>query len=197
MMNFIFDRINTVAIAALSLSLGAYLIPTESVQADTPKSVVTVINTFEDTRITGGVQTFYGMGGPEPITDNIEFPNFIGFYDTDVSDTSLSITLVDNSGATDPIIPANRFDRHYIKFDNSIITSASLDGSEGLNAFARVEMLEPGFSLDATDVFGTGMTGPIEFENGGLLIEIGPGSDFRNLGISATVNFTLEPVPEL
>ncbi|NEO37554.1 MAG: hypothetical protein F6J90_14950 [Moorea sp. SIOASIH] len=196
MMNLKFDRINILAIATISLGISTSLLQPEVAQAVVLGDSATVVNTFEDSVITGGVQTFFGISSPETITDDVEFSNFIGFYDIDISDTSLALTLVDNSGATDPIVPAGRFDRNYFKFDNSIITSASLDGSDELNAFANVQVLAPGFSLDPADVFGTGIAGPIEFENGGLLIEIGEGSDFTNIGVSAKVNFTSKSVSE-
>ena len=156
--------------------------------------VLTTVNLFEDAVITGGAQTLFGISAPTTITDEVELPNFIGFYDVDVSDDSLSLTLVDNSGATDLILPAGRFDRYYIEFDGSTITSTSLDGSEELNEFARVEVLEPGLSFEPADLFGTGIAVPIEFENGGLLRECSEGSDLTNLGVSAKVNFTSEPV---
>lgn len=189
-------RINAALIAALSLSIGTSLISMEAAQAAVLGDSATVVNTFEDAVITGGFQTLFGIAGPETITEDVEFPDFIGFYDTDISDTSLTLTLVDNSGATDLILPENRYDRYYFEFDASTITSVSLDGSDELNAFANVEVLDPGFSLDAADLFDTGIPAPIEFENGGVLLEFGAGSDLTNLGVSAKVNFTSKSVPE-
>lgn len=195
-MNLNFDRMSAAAIAALSLSIGASLLPIEAAQGAVLGNSATVVNTFEDAVITGGSQTLFGIAGPETITEAVDFPNFIGFYDIDVSDTHITWTLVDNSGATDLILPANRYDRYYLGFENSTVTSASLDGSDELNAFANVEVLEPGFSLDAADLFGTGIPSPIELENGGLLLEFGEGTDLTNLGVSAKLNFTSKSVPE-
>ena len=151
----------------------------------------TVVNTFQDPVFTGGVQTTFGkIGGPEIITDDVEFPNFIGFYDIDISDTSLTMTLVDNSQAADLILPDDRFDRYYIEFDTSTIASASLNGLSELNEFATVEVLEPGFVLDTpVDIFETGISTPIQFETGGLLVQLGPGTDITNLGVSANIDF--------
>ncbi|MGD1807850.1 calcium-binding protein [Dapis sp. BLCC M126] len=159
----------------------------ESVLGDS----ATVVNTFQDPVFTGGVQTTFGeIGGPEIITNDVEFPNFIGFYDIDISDTSLTMTLVDNSDAADLILPDDRFDRYYIEFDTSTIASASLNGLSELNEFATVEVLEPGFVLDPpADLFETGISTPIQFETGGLLVELGPGTDLRNLGVSANIDF--------
>ncbi|MEL7226851.1 MAG: hypothetical protein AAGL17_18950 [Cyanobacteria bacterium J06576_12] len=204
MMNLDFARINVVeifpwkgvAVAALSFTLGTNLFHAEAAQSAVFGDSVTTVNTFEDSVITGGLQTVFGIEGPVTITDEVELPNFIGFYDIDVNDTSLSLTLVDNSGATDLILPADRYDRYYFEFDTSTITSASLDGSAELNEFANVDILEAGFSLDAADLFSTGIPVPIEFENGGLLLEFSEGTDLTNLGISAKVNFTSQSVPE-
>ncbi|MEO0540738.1 MAG: hypothetical protein AAFZ80_07715 [Cyanobacteria bacterium P01_A01_bin.105] len=197
MMTLKFDHPNAVAIAALSLSLGtALLLPTEAAQASVFGDSASVVNTFEDAVLTGGLQTLFGNVATETVTDALEFPNFIGFYDIDVSESSLTWTLVDNSSAADLILPANRFDRYYLQFENSTVTSVSLDGSDELNEFASVEVLAPGFSLEPADFFGTGIPTPIEFENGGLLVQFNEGTDLTNLGVSAKVNFTSEPVPE-
>ena len=157
---------------------------------------MTTVNVFEDSVITGGAQTLFGAEGPVIITDDVELPDFIGFYDIDFSDDSLSLTLVDNSGATDLVLPEGRFDRYYIEFDGSTITSASLNGLEELNEFANVEVLESGFILEPADLFGTGIQVPIEFEDGGLLVEFGEGTDLTNLGVSANINFESEPASE-
>ena len=155
-------------------------------------SSVTVTNTFEDAAITG-VQTVFGLSDPTTVVDpGVELPNFIGFYDIDFSDDGFTMTLVDNSEATDLVIPEGRFDRYYIQFDSDIVTSVQLDGLDELNAFAEVEILEPGFELDAIDLFDTGIPVSQTFENGGILIEFGPGTDLTNLGVTAQVDFTTE-----
>ena len=195
-MNLKFDRMGAVAIAALSFSLGTALLPTETAQAAVLGDSATAVNTFQDSVITGNIETVFDFSGPEPIADGVEFPAFATLYDIDISDDSLTMTLVDNSVVASLVSPTGRFDRYYIGFDHSIVTSASLDGSDELNEFANVEVLEPGFSLDIADLFGIGIPVPIEFENGGLLVELGKGTDVTNLGVSATVNFTTESVPE-
>ena len=198
MMNIKFDRINTVVITALSLSIGTNIINTATAQAAVLGESANAVNTFEDAAITGRIETVFDFAGSEPVdpVGSIEFPAFASLYDIDISDTSLTMTLVDNSVVASLVSPPGRFDRYYLGFDNSIVTSASLDGSEGLNEFANVEVLAPGFSLDAADLFSTGISVPIEFENGGLLVELGEGTDVTNLGASVKVNFTSQSVPE-
>ena len=63
-------------------------------QAGVLGDLVTTVNVFEDSVITGGAQTLFGIEGPVTITDEVELPDFIGFYDIDFGDDSLSLTLV-------------------------------------------------------------------------------------------------------
>ncbi len=196
MMDLTFDRIHAVAIAVLSLSLGAVVLPVETAQAAVLGDSATAVNTFQDSVITGGIETVFDFAGPELVADDIEFSAFASLYDINISDDSLTMTLVDNSVVASLVSPAGRFDRYYIGFDSNIVTSASLDGSDELNEFANVEVLEPGFSLDIADLFDIGIPVPIEFENGGLLVELGEGTDVTNLGDTAKINFTTKSVPE-
>ena len=46
-----------------------------------------------------------------------------------------TMTLVDNSGATDLVLPEGRFDRYYIEFDSDIVTSVQLDGADETQCF--------------------------------------------------------------
>ncbi|MEM9807469.1 MAG: hypothetical protein AAF959_19570 [Cyanobacteria bacterium P01_D01_bin.56] len=195
-MNLKIDRISAGAIAALSLSLGTAILPTETAQAAVLGDSATAVNTFQDSVITGGVETIFDFSGPELVADDLEFPAFASLYDIDISDNSLTMTLVDNSVVASLVSPEGRFDRYYIGFDTSIVTSARLNGSDELNEFANVEVLEPGFSLDIADLFDIGIPVPIEFDNGGLLVELGAGTDVTNLGDTAKVNFTTKSVPE-
>lgn len=195
-MDLKFDRIGTVAISALSLSAGIALLPTETAQAAILGESATAVNTFQDSVITGGVETVFDFSGPELVDDGLEFPAFASLYDIDISDDSLTMTLVDNSVVASLVSPEGRFDRYYIGFDSSTVTSASLDGSDELNEFANVEVLAPGFSLDIADLFGIGIPVPIAFENGGLLVELGAGTDVTNLGDTAKISLTTKSVPE-
>ena len=192
-------KFDSLSVAIATFALGTCLLSPAEAQTQVLGDSVTVVNTFEDAQITGGVQTVFGLDGPATILEpGVEFPSFIGFYDVDISDNSLTMTLIDSSQAFDLILPSGRFDRYYFGFDSSTITSASLDGLAGLNEFATVEVLPPGFQLNFVDLFNTGIpVEPIEFDNGGFLVEFGEGSDLSNLGGSAQINFTAsKAVPE-
>lgn len=151
---------------------------------------VTVANTFEDATLTGGAQVIYGLSDPTAVSDpEVELPNYINFYDMDFSANSLTMTLVNNGDAADLVLPEGRFDRYYIGFAANGVTSASLDGADELNEFATVTLLPEGFSLDAGDAFDTGIPLPIDFAQGGLLVELGAGTDLTNTGVTVTVSF--------
>lgn len=151
---------------------------------------VTVANTFEDATLTGGAQTIYGLSQPTPISDpEVELPNYINFYDMDFSANSLTMTLVNNSDAADLVLPENRFDRYYVGFASNTVTSVTLDGTDELNEFATVSVLPAGFTLEASDLFDTGIAVPVDFSQGGILVELGAGTDLTNTGVTVTVNF--------
>lgn len=150
---------------------------------------VTVANTFEDATLTSGVQVIYGLSDPTVVSDpEVELPNFINFYDVDVMDGSITLTLVNNSDAADLVLPDGRFDRYYVGFASNTVSSATLAATDGLSEFATVSLLPTGFSLDAQDQFGTGIPVPVDFSQGGLLIELGGGTDLTNTGVSLTVD---------
>ncbi len=150
---------------------------------------VTVANTFEDATLTGGAQTIYGLSDPTPISDpEVELPNYINFYDIDVSENTITMTLVNNSDAADLVLPEGRFDRYYVGFASNTVNTATLASTVGLSEFASVTILPAGFSLEAQDLFGTGIPVPVDFGQGGLLIELGAGTDLTNTGLELTVN---------
>lgn len=134
-------------------------------------------------------QTIYGLSDPTAVSDDaVELPNYINFYDIDVSANTITMTLVNNVDAADLILPAERFDRYYIGFSANTVSSAQLTGTSALNEFATVSLLPAGFTLNAVDVFETGIMVPVEFAQGGLLIELGAGTDLTNTGVQLSVS---------
>ncbi len=119
----------------------------------------------------------------------LELPNYINFYDMNFSANSLTMTLVNNSDAADLVLPENRFDRYYVGFAANTVTSVSLVGSDELNEFATVSILPAGFVLEAGDAFETGIPVPIDFSQGGFLVELGGGTDLTNTGVTVNVSF--------
>jgi hypothetical protein len=174
-------------ITALTLVASLFLWGCSSNDDDDPINVigdtVTVTNTFQDTGITGGVQTIFGLDTA------VELPNYIGFYDIDLGSNTLTMELVDNSQAADLVLPEGRFDRYYVGFGSNTIESVSLDGTAELNEFATVSILPAGFSVDIDDQFATSIAMPINYKNGGILIELGAGTDLTELNRMVTLSF--------
>lgn len=151
---------------------------------------VTVANTFEDATLTGGAQTIYGLSTPTAVsTPEVELPNYINFYDIDIGRNTVTMTLVNNTDAADLVLPDGRFDRYYIGFAANTVSKVRLIGSAALNANATVSVLPAGFSLSAADLFGTSIPTPVDFSQGGLLVELGGGTDLTNLGVQLTAAF--------
>ena len=157
-----------------------------------------VTNIFEDTVITSGVPSLFAQSDEVDI-DNAggatEIKDFGGFYDVDVTDNRITFTLVDNSGATDPVIPAGRFDRNYFAFDKEIRAASINDALTDPEWASSVEILSPGTELTPADFFGTGIATPIVFEHGGILLTNGPGSDYTATGIQLIIDAQPVPVP--
>lgn len=152
---------------------------------------VSVANTFEDSAMTGGSQASFATSGPETIDGGDEFTNFAGLYDIDVSSSSIVMELVDNSGVTDMVIPAGRYDRYYFEFE-STVDEAALAGGASLNADANLVILDPGTKVHMVDTFSTGIETPLVFSNGGILVELTEGTDLSTLGSTVVVNYQLD-----
>lgn len=194
-------NLNVVKAVSLMLVITATFFFSQNAYAQAAGDNVTVYNSFEDAVITGGQQGFFGAGGPAVVSnDAVEFPGFIGFYDIDVNNCGLTMTLIDNSGATDLVLPANRFDRYYFGFDAADMSNVSVaGGSPGLTVNATVMPLPPGYTVPVADLFGTGYPLPITLPNGGFVLELGGGTDLTELGQTISVDFgcPIETVPTM
>ncbi len=153
-------------------------------------NIVSVYNSFEDATLTGGQQAFYGASGPVSITDEVEFPEFINFYDIDVTDSGLTMTLFNNSDAADLLLPDGRFDRYYFALEGDLSNVSISGGSPGLTANASVTPLPAGYTIPLADLFGTGYPLPITLPNGGFVLELAGGTDLTELGQTISVSFS-------
>ncbi len=144
-------------------------------------TTVTATNTFEDSVFTAGTQTVFGQDTTTIIDPGVELPLFAGVYDIDVNGNKLTMTLANNSTVADLILPSGRFDRYYFEF-NTAIASVMTDLLAAPGYAATASVIAPGSVFNFADVFGTGLPTVLNATNGGLLIEIQPGSDLTNLG---------------
>lgn len=175
---------------------GVSLIPTQA-DAQIIGDVVTASNTFENPDFTGSNQTIFGLDSAPVVEPGVEFDALVGLYEVEVTEDSLTMTLVSNEGLSFLEYAAGTFDRYYYGFDANNIDSVSVSsGDTQLTTGLSVELLEPGFVLDVADLFATGIPVPIEYPNGGFVVQFGEGTNLETLGVSATVGFTSSPVPE-
>ncbi len=167
----------------------------QTISVDFGYSGATVYNSFEDATLTGGAQAFYGAAGPVVINDDLEFPQFINFYDIDVSECGVTMTLFNNSDAADLLLPDGRFDRYYFNLEQDMSNISISGGSPGLTVAATVTALDPGFEIPLSDLFGSGFPLPVTLPDGGFVLELGGGTDLTELGQTITVDFGC-PVPD-
>jgi len=161
----------------------------QTLRVDFGLTGVSVYNSFEDATLTGGQQAFYGAAGPVAVSDAVEFPQFINFYDIDVDDCGLTMTLFNNSDAADLLLPDGRFDRYYFAMDEEMSNAFISGGSPGLTVGASVTPLPAGYEIPLSDLFGTGFPLPVTLPNGGLLLQLGGGTDLTELGQTIHVDF--------
>jgi hypothetical protein len=161
--------------------------------ADTVGTVNQAVNFFENGQATGGNPMTVDAKGPVAISDEVELPGFaFTVYDVDVTSDSLTMTLVaqlENLQIT--LYDDTTFDRYYFAFDQEI-TAAELSDMTDENFSATVEILELGTTVSSMGAFVEGLGTEFTFENGGILITVGEGTDLTKItenGGALTVNF--------
>lgn len=196
MMNLLASRGARPSIRALA---GAVVLlgTTATANAATLSSIEQAVNIFTSDSVTGGVPLTVDVGGPNAIGAGVEFPGFaFGTYDVDVSASSLTMTFVnDPANLGISVYDASTVDQYYFEFDQGI-SAASISGfTDGFAA--SVEIIAPGSTASSVGSFVDGLPTSFVFENGGILISIGEGTDFNLIGTggSLTVDFTPVPLP--
>ncbi len=162
----------------------------------TPGDYVFIAATFEHDIQTDGLQSIATASSPEPVSiDQTEFPRFDQHFDIDVDTNSVTFTVrtTTNTGAAIEEDPEQTY-RYFIGFANSTIDSATLIGSDSLVDNLFVELLEPGFILNPEFVTDGGITDPVDFINGGVMLELTDAVDPALAGATATI--ILELIPE-
>ena len=161
--------------------------------ADTAATTATAVNFFQNGQATGGAPMTVDAQGPVEITDAVELPGFaFHVYDVDFTPNSLTMTLVaelENLQIT--LYDDTTFDRYYFAFDEQV-TSAEISDMTDANFSATVEIIAPETSVSSAGAFVDGLATDFTFENGGILITVGEGTDLTAIaanGGSLTVNF--------
>ncbi len=184
--------IKSKSILCAALFTGA-AIASGTVAAETPATVSQAVNFFENGKATGGVPFTVDAKGPVEITDEVELPGFaFHVYDLDFTTDSVTMTLVANLEKLQiTLYDDSTFDRYYFAFDQEV-TSAELSDNTDENFAATVEMVSPGTNISSKGAFVDGLATDYTFENGGILITIGEGTDLTKIsenGGSLTVKF--------
>ena len=161
--------------------------------ADMAKTVSQAVNLFENAQATGGNPMTVDAKGPVEISDEVELPMFaFAVYDVDFTGDSLTMTLIAELEKLQITqYDATTFDRYYYAFDTEV-SSAELSDATDENFAATVEIIEPGTTVTSGGAFVDGMASEFTFENGGILITIGEGTDLTKItenGGSLTVDF--------
>ncbi|MEM9582187.1 MAG: hypothetical protein AAGA08_03655 [Pseudomonadota bacterium] len=161
--------------------------------AETASTVTQAVNFFENGQATGGNPMTVDAKGPVQITDAVELPGFaFAVYDVDVTSDSLTMTLVAQLEKLQITKYDNTtFDRYYFAFDEKV-TSAKLSDATDANFSATVEMIAPGAKVTSVGAFVEGLPTEFTFENGGILITVGEGTDLTKIlanNGSLTVDF--------
>ena len=161
--------------------------------AESPETVAQAVNFFENGQATGGNPMTVDAKGPVTITDDVELPGFaFAVYDVDVTSNSLTMKLVAQLEKLQiTLYDDTTFDRYYFAFDMEV-TSANLSDTSDENFNATVEIVEPGTTVSSKGAFVDGLGTEFTFENGGILITVGEGTDLTKIlanGGALTVNF--------
>lgn len=161
--------------------------------ADTAGSVDHAVNFFQNAKATGGAPMTVDAKGPVEINDEVELPGFaFNVYDVDFTANSVTMNLVAQLEKLQiTLYDDTTFDRYYFAFDQEI-SSAELSDMTDENFKATVEVVAPGTQITSKGAFVDGMATEFTFENGGILVTIGEGTDLtkilENSG-SLTVNY--------
>ncbi|MEL7176201.1 MAG: hypothetical protein AAGK28_06735 [Pseudomonadota bacterium] len=161
--------------------------------ADTATTMTQAVNFFENAQATGGNPMTVDVKGPVQITDAVELPGFaFAVYDVDVTGDRLTMTLIAELEKLQITqYDDTTFDRYYFAFDQPV-TSAALSDATDESFSATVDIVAPGTTVSSAGAFVDGLATDFTFENGGILITVGAGTDLTKIsanGGSLTVDF--------
>lgn len=126
--------------------MASALILASAASAASADTMFTVANTFEDPKITGGVETSIAtlshgkkINEAATVSDDVEIANFINYYKIDVAAdmSSLTMTLTDTATPSNNPITAKRFDRYYFTFTGAGPAEATIDVNASTASLAQ------------------------------------------------------------
>ena len=177
----------------------------------TSTDALDIWNTFEDSAMTGGEEMLFQYAGSVLAGAGVEFEKFpknlppmhgdpeSGVYDIDFAGTNtnplITYTLVDGSGATDLVMPEGRFDRYYIDVGVPVSDVMVVSSSEDLKVEAMTVPFT-GNTREIVDLMDMGFDFFPDLPRGGIMIQLGPGTNLTTLGQQFTISYKT-PSPKL
>ncbi len=156
-----------------------------------PEVVTQAVNFFDSPAVTSGMPQTVAVSGPATIGDEVEFPGFaFGVYDVDATASQVTMTL-----ATDPnALQVANYDNdtkdfYYYAFDIPVATARISGATEGFAA--NVQILPAGATATAGGTLVPGLATSFSFENGGILVTIGNGTNLTSVGQGGSLTIDL------
>lgn len=157
------------------------------------QTLIKAVNFFQNGEFTGGAPLTVDAQGPVEISDGVELPSYaFNVYSVDATGNSLTMTLIaelDKLAVT--MYDDTTIDQYWYAFDTPI-KSAEISDATDDNFAATVELFDAGLSVSSVGAFVDGLPTDFTFENGGILITIGEGTNLEAIsanGGSLTVDF--------
>ncbi|MEM9700510.1 MAG: hypothetical protein AAF943_17180 [Pseudomonadota bacterium] len=180
--------------AVLGLGTATLILSTSVTSAASVTNIDETVNTFANGGFTGGAEAIVDARGSTPIGAGVDLVSVGGVYDVDVTDNSVTMTFTASlSNLVITNYDATTFDRYYFEFDKALKAAAITAAASGFAA--TVDVLTPGSMISTLDLFNTGLATDRTFENGGILVTIGEGTDLTQLVGGGQLSVRVSPVP--
>lgn len=141
-------------------------------------STFNLVNTFEDSVETEGVEVVFNVFNNNSVNrGSVDLKSSL--YKHQFEPGLLQLTLWSNAPAMTLLLPAKRYDRYYYSFVDKRVVSARLIDKYQLNESAKVTVLQPGYEITAANPENKMFSNILA--NGGILVEVGPGTDLTEL----------------
>ena len=183
------------ALSAAAALMAAALAMPGSANATTISTVEQAVNIFTSGVVTSGAPLTVDVGGPKTVKGGVEFPGFaFGTYDVDIRPDGLSMTFVnDPANLGIAVYDASTVDRYYYAFDREVVKASILSETPGFAA--TVDIIAPGDTASSVGAFIPGLPTSFVFDQGGILVSIGDGTDLNRVGTGGALDISVTAVP--
>lgn len=197
MFNKVANSVAYVSSFTRSAVLGAAVLASSSIaaQASTLSTLNQAVNIFTSGSVTGGVPLTVDAQGPVEIDATVELPGFaFGVYDVDAMSNGLTMTLAtDPAGLGIALYDSSTVDSYYYEFDRAIASASLSNVAPGFEAM--IQVISPGTMATSVGAFVMGVATSFTFDNGGVLVTIGDGTNLNTVGQGGSLTVNVSPVP--